>query len=113
MDAVRTPRPARRTVLVAGAGAAALAVCPRAASAAAAVTTAPAADLPLRTDKTTQGDILAGSRKDHACFLLLHFRDAGPARRWLARLLPELSTTEEMARFNALFSAGQAQGGRP
>lgn len=111
MDAVRTPRPARRTVLVAGAGAAALAVCPRAASAAAAVTTAPAADLPLRTDKTTQGDILAGSRKDHACFLLLHFRDAGPARRWLARLLPELSTTEEMARFNALFSAGRLKAG--
>lgn len=114
MDAVRTPRPARRTVLVAGAGAAALAVCPRAASAAAAVTTEPAAaaaDLPLRTDKTTQGDILAGSRKDHACFLLLHFRDAGPARRWLARLLPELSTTEEMARFNALFSAGRLKAG--
>lgn len=114
MDAVRTPRPARRTVLVAGAGAAALAVCPRAASAATAVTTAPAAaaaDLPLRADKTTQGDILAGSRKDHACFLLLHFRDAGPARRWLARLLPELSTTEEMARFNALFSAGRLKAG--
>ncbi|MFD8986052.1 hypothetical protein ACFV0Q_40080, partial [Streptomyces sp. NPDC059564] len=116
MDAVQTPRPARRTVLVAGAGAAALAVCPRAASAATAVSAAPvraagAADLPLRADRTTQGDILAGSRKDHACLLLVHFHDAAPARRWLARLLPELSTTEEMARFNALFSAARLKAG--
>ncbi|MER5810294.1 peroxidase [Streptomyces sp. NPDC002033] len=120
MDAVQTPSPARRAVLVAGAGAAALAVCPRAVAAAAVpagaaavppAARAGAAELPLRADRTTQGDILAGSRKDHACLLLVHFREAAPARRWLAKLLPELSTTEEMARFNALFSAARLKAG--
>ncbi|MFE2154206.1 peroxidase [Streptomyces lavendulae] len=118
MDAVPSSAPARRTVILAGAGAAALAVCPRAAAAAAAAGPVPlaerpagAAELPLRADRTTQGDVLAGSRKDHACLLLVHFRDVVLARRWLARLVPELSTTEEMARFNALFSAARVKAG--
>ncbi|MCX5197738.1 peroxidase [Streptomyces sp. NBC_00249] len=128
MDAVQqsapaASAPARRTVLKAGAGtAAALAMCPHAAAAAAvAPAAAPAAapvraaadgpDLPLRTDRSTQGDILAGSRKDQACLLLLHFSDPAAARRWLGKLLPELSTTEEMARFNAAFSAARLKAG--
>ncbi|MFD5419557.1 Dyp-type peroxidase [Streptomyces sp. NPDC127069] len=127
MDAAESTAPARRTVIRAGAvAAAALAVCPRTAAAATA-TTAPrpgaarpaaapaaadgAADLPLRSDRNTQGDILAGSRKDHACLLLLRFRDPVLARRWLRRLLPEISTTEEMARFNAAFSAARVKAG--
>ncbi|OKK22922.1 hypothetical protein AMK16_01945 [Streptomyces sp. CB00455] len=61
----------------------------------------------MRTDTTTQGDILAGFRKDHACLLLVHFHDVGGARGWLGRLLPELSTTEEVTRFNAKFSAAR------
>ncbi|RKT03785.1 Dyp-type peroxidase family [Streptomyces sp. 3211.6] len=130
MDAAESTAPARRTVIRAGAvAAAALAVCPRTAAAA---TTAPppapapaaaapaqaapapaegAADLPLRSDRSTQGDILAGSRKDQACLLLLRFRDPVLARRWLRRLLPEISTTEEMARFNAAFSAARVKAG--
>ncbi|RST03826.1 Dyp-type peroxidase [Streptomyces sp. WAC07149] len=126
MDDAQPLTPARRTVIRAGAAAAAaLAVCPYAAGQATAATAAappgtpgraaPAAadsaDLPLRSDRTTQGDILAGSRKDHACLLLLHFRDAARARTWLGRLVPELSTTEEMARFNAAFSAARLKAG--
>ncbi|GAA0291750.1 hypothetical protein GCM10010302_32880 [Streptomyces polychromogenes] len=121
MDAVQSTDPARRTVIRAGAvAAAALAACPRAAAAA---TTAPrpaaapppaaadAADLPLRSDRDSQGDILAGSRKDHACLLFLRFREPVLARRWLRRLLPQISTTEEMARFNAAFSAARTKAG--
>ncbi|MEU8778323.1 peroxidase [Streptomyces sp. NPDC048606] len=126
----RQSAPDRRTVLragAAGAGAVALAMCPHAAAAAPTAAPAPAApaappagpaasradadDLPLRTDRTTQGDILAGSRKDHACLLLLRFTDPVKARRWLADLLPQLSTTEEMARFNAAFSAARVKAG--
>ncbi|MFJ3881307.1 peroxidase [Streptomyces sp. NPDC090077] len=123
MDDVQPLTPDRRTVIRAGAAAAAaLAVCPYAAGAATAATAAPpgaapapapvqSAVLPLRADRTTQGDILAGSRKDHACLLLLHFRDAGRARTWLRELLPAISTTEEMARFNAAFSAARLKAG--
>ncbi|MFD9455465.1 peroxidase [Streptomyces sp. NPDC059985] len=128
MDAAPPFGPARRSVLVAGAATAALTACPWAAEAAAPVTAAlpgdpagavpagraaagAAVELPLRGDRDTQGDVLAGSRKDHACLLLLHFRSAGMARRWLGRLLPEISTTEEMARFNAAFSAARVKSG--
>ncbi|MFJ9074836.1 Dyp-type peroxidase [Streptomyces sp. NPDC102278] len=109
--------PTRRTVVRAGACAAALAVgVPGTAAGAASRVGAPAAPvappssrvaaqaLPLRADTTTQGDILAGFRKDHVCVLLVHFRHAGQARRWLGGLLPELSTTDQVARFNAEFS---------
>lgn len=72
--------------------------------------TAPDA-LPLRTDRVSQGDILAGFRKDHACLLFLHFDDAGKARSWLGRLLPSISTTEEVARFNRAFSKARRRSG--
>ncbi|RSS78931.1 peroxidase [Streptomyces sp. WAC06614] len=61
----------------------------------------------MRRDTSTQGDILAGFRKDHACLLFLHFRHAGKARRWLGALLPELATTDQVARFNTRFSAAR------
>lgn len=67
--------------------------------------------LPLRADRDSQGDILAGFRKDHACLLFLHFSDAVKARQWLARLLPSISTTEEVARFNQDFSRARKRSG--
>lgn len=67
--------------------------------------------LPLRTDRQSQGDILAGFRKDHACFLFLHFSNAEKARGWLTRLLPSISTTEEVARFNRAFSRARRRSG--
>ncbi|MET9854287.1 peroxidase [Streptomyces sp. NPDC006450] len=118
--------PARRTVVQAAALAAAgvttgLAPAAWAAEAPARPPAGPAAEparrdtdpalLPLRTDRDSQGDILAGFRKDHACFLFLHFRDAGKARRWLAGLLPSISTTEEVARFNRAFSRARRRSG--
>ncbi|MGW5399538.1 Dyp-type peroxidase [Streptomyces sp. NPDC003952] len=122
--------PARRTVVQAAALAAAgltagLASTARAAEApvlpaagpAAGAATGPArrdtdpAALPLRTDRDSQGDILAGFRKDHACFLFLHFGDAEKARRWLTDLLPSISTTEEVARFNRAFSRARRRSG--
>ncbi|MEV7615496.1 Dyp-type peroxidase [Streptomyces sp. NPDC089799] len=60
--------------------------------------------LPLRTDTTTQGDVLAGFRKDHACLFLIRFREVTRARRWLGELVPDLSTTDRVAQFNAQFS---------
>ncbi|WP_330328549.1 peroxidase [Streptomyces sp. NBC_00536] len=114
--------PTRRNVVRAGAGAAAvLAVgaCPAPASAAAPGTAAPAPAapatpraaaaqaLPLRTDATIQGDVLAGFRKDHVCLLLIHFHEPAMARRWLGKLLPELSTTDKVTRFNHEFSAAR------
>ncbi|MCB5182740.1 peroxidase [Streptomyces antimicrobicus] len=118
MECSPSPHPARRTVVRAGAcAAAAFAVGGGTAAAAPAVAAGPpapaaapeavsraAAELPLRADASTQGDILAGFRKDHACLLFVHFRDAGQARRWLGALLPELATTDQVARFNAEFS---------
>ncbi|MER5733464.1 peroxidase [Streptomyces sp. NPDC002138] len=118
------PHPTRRHVVRAGAGAAAvLAVGARAATATAApVTTAPAPApgpaapaasraaaqaLPLRVDTTTQGDVLAGFRKDHVCLLLIHFHEAPKGRGWLERLVPELSTTDQVTRFNSDFSAAR------
>ncbi|MFI5979956.1 peroxidase [Streptomyces sp. NPDC051555] len=111
--------PDRRTVLrataCAAAGTGASAVTGRARAAAAPAPAAPlplpAEDLPLRADERTQGDVLAGFRKDHVCLLFLHFREVSRARRWLAALVPEVSTTAEVARFNAAFSAARRGGG--
>ncbi|WP_051794431.1 Dyp-type peroxidase [Streptomyces sp. NRRL S-87] len=105
----------RRTVVRAGgAAAAALAVgnaVPAEAAPAVAATTptapvpkAAGQELPLRTDTTTQGDILAGFRKDQACLFLIRFGAVDAARGWLRALLPELSSTEQVAQFNTRFS---------
>ncbi|MFD9307217.1 peroxidase [Streptomyces sp. NPDC060048] len=117
--------PARRTVVRTAALAAAgitASLAPTAWAASATASTAgPAVEpvraaaapepLPLRTDRHSQGDILAGFRKDHACLLFLHFRDAAKARQWLNRLLPSISTTEEVARFNKAFSKARRRAG--
>ncbi|WP_405497024.1 peroxidase [Streptomyces sp. NBC_00096] len=113
--------PARRTVVQAAALAAAGMTAGLAPTAWAAPAPAAAAEparagatpdaLPLRTDRQSQGDILAGFRKDHACLLFLHFGDADKARHWLSRLLPSISTTEEVARFNRAFSKARRRSG--
>ncbi|MFE2308895.1 peroxidase [Streptomyces sp. NPDC059411] len=124
--------PARRTVVQAAAfaavGIASAAVpglaptawaaepAPRAGAGAGTAARVPAAKaaadaLPLRADRDSQGDILAGFRKDQACLLFLHFGDAAKARQWLGRLLPSISTTEEVARFNQDFSRARKRSG--
>ncbi|WP_313896358.1 Dyp-type peroxidase [Streptomyces sp. YIM 98790] len=65
--------------------------------------------LPLRHSTDIQGDIIAGFRKDHARLLFLQFGDAGAARRWLTRLRPRISTTQDVAVFNARFSFARAR----
>jgi Dyp-type peroxidase family len=64
--------------------------------------------LPLRHSDEIQGDILAGFRKDHATVLLLNF-PAEPVRvrDWLGRLVPQIATTQQVARFNADFSTAR------
>lgn len=98
------PLASARAAVLPSAPASALASVPSAASAA-------ADPLPLRADRDTQGDILAGFRKDHVCLLFLHFGDAARARRWLNRLLPSISTTEQVARFNKAFSSARRRSG--
>ncbi|MFB6613385.1 peroxidase [Streptomyces sp. NPDC056367] len=99
----------RRTVVQAGGcAAAALAVGNGSVIPAAGATAAPRPGvtgeaLPLRSDTTTQGDVLAGFRKDHVCLFFIRFGHFARARRWLGDLLPELSTTEQVARFNEQF----------
>ncbi|MFJ7207151.1 peroxidase [Streptomyces sp. NPDC098789] len=109
--------PSRRHVVRAGAGAAAVlavGVCPAPATAAPpaapgipAAPRAAAPDLPLRADTTTQGDVLAGFRKDHVCLLLIHFHAPAKGRNWLGKLVPQLSTTDKVTRFNSDFSAAR------
>ncbi|MFZ3467919.1 peroxidase [Streptomyces sp. 4.24] len=114
--------PARRTVVQAAAFAAAgltaglaptawAAPAPAAPAGPAAAPAAAPDPLPLRTDRHSQGDILAGFRKDHVSLLFLHFRDAVRARQWLKRLLPSISTTEDVARFNKAFSRARKRAG--
>jgi Dyp-type peroxidase family len=63
---------------------------------------------PLRRSGEIQGDILAGFRKDHESVVLLRFpEDPVPVRKWLRRLIPQLATTEQVAAFNADFSAAR------
>jgi Dyp-type peroxidase family len=64
--------------------------------------------LPLRHSDEIQGDILAGFRKDHESVLLLRFpEDQARVRQWLRRLIPQISTTRQVAAFNADFSAAR------
>ncbi|MGW2490281.1 Dyp-type peroxidase [Streptomyces sp. NPDC001606] len=61
----------------------------------------------LRDSTEIQGDILAGFKKDHMTLLFLRFGDPAAARSWLANLVPNLATTQEVAAFNARFSAAR------
>ena len=64
--------------------------------------------LDLRRSTEIQGDVLAGFRKDHVRVLFLRFPDqADPVRAWLTDLIPQVSTTAEVAAFNTEFSAAR------
>ena len=63
------------------------------------------ADLSLRVSDEIQGNILAGFNKDFQEFILLRFDDADQGRRWCQALCElGISTTREVATFNAEFS---------
>jgi Dyp-type peroxidase family len=54
--------------------------------------------------KEIQGNIIAGFNKDFASFLFLALPDGqGQARKWLAELVNEVATAEEVKQFNDLF----------
>ncbi|MFJ3311023.1 Dyp-type peroxidase [Streptomyces sp. NPDC086549] len=59
--------------------------------------------LPLRDSTEIQGDILAGFKKDHMTLLFLQFGDMTAARNWLAGLVPDIATTQQVAPFNTKF----------
>jgi Dyp-type peroxidase family len=66
--------------------------------------------------KEIQGNVVAGFNKDHASFLLLALPDdPDRARAWLAELVDQVATAEEVKQFNDLFRAirrrrGQREG---
>ncbi len=52
-----------------------------------------------------QGNVTPGFRKDHQALVFIWLRGASSGRRWLAERIPDVSTSEEVALFNALFKA--------
>lgn len=66
-------------------------------------------DLKLRESDDIQGDVIAGFKKDQMTLLFLKFEDAARARTWVKALEPQISTTRQVATFNAAFS----KAGRP
>ncbi|WP_326581140.1 Dyp-type peroxidase [Streptomyces sp. NBC_00481] len=69
-------------------------------------------ELKLRESEDIQGDVLAGFKKDQMTLLFLKFEDAARARTWVRQLEPQISTTRQVATFNAAFrKARQASGG--
>ncbi|WP_254706331.1 Dyp-type peroxidase [Streptomyces lunaelactis] len=69
-------------------------------------------DLKLRESDDIQGDVIAGFKKDQMTLLFLKFEDAARARTWVKRLEPQVSTTRQVATFNAAFrKAREASGG--
>src|SRR5262245_22620580 len=67
------------------------------------------ADEPLLDVHDIQGNILAGFNKDHQRLIALKIRDVTAARRWLARVVPWVSSLAEVAQFNALFRMRRAR----
>ena len=55
-----------------------------------------------------QGNILAGFNKSHQRFLFLRIDDPGLAKVWLAGMIENVSTTTNVAKFNADFKAAIA-----
>ncbi|WP_328446209.1 Dyp-type peroxidase [Streptomyces sp. NBC_00386] len=66
----------------------------------------------LRESDDIQGDVIAGFKKDRMTLLFLKFEDPARARTWVKRLASQISTTRQVATFNAAFRmARQATGG--
>jgi Dyp-type peroxidase family len=60
-------------------------------------------DMPLKLEEI-QGNVVAGFNKDHTSFLLFALPDdRAQARAWLADLVDEVATADEVQRFNDLF----------
>jgi Dyp-type peroxidase family len=51
-----------------------------------------------------QGNLVAGFNKDHVEILLYEIRDPDRARHWLELMAGDVATSDEVARFNELFS---------
>ncbi|MBI3408061.1 MAG: Dyp-type peroxidase [Planctomycetes bacterium] len=64
---------------------------------------------PLLDVHDMQGNILAGFKKDHQHLIALKIRGIPEARRWLARVLPHISSLAEVHQFNALFKMRRAR----
>lgn len=58
-----------------------------------------------------QGNVLAGFNKDHQRFLFFRLGDTERARTWLATIVDETATSEEVLAFNNLFSRARARRG--
>ncbi|GAA0667238.1 hypothetical protein GCM10010193_18550 [Kitasatospora atroaurantiaca] len=68
-------------------------------------------DLKLRESDDIQGDVIAGFKKDQMTLLFLKFEDAARARTWVKRLAPQISTTRQVATFNAAFRKARNSSG--
>lgn len=60
---------------------------------------------PLLAVDEIQGNVLVGFNKDHQHLLAVNLADLAAGRRWLARLLPSVSTMHQVFEFNQSFSA--------
>jgi Dyp-type peroxidase family len=58
-----------------------------------------------------QGNVLAGFNKDHQRLLFFRLGDAGRARAWLATIVDETATSEEVLAFNDLFRRARSRRG--
>jgi Dyp-type peroxidase family len=58
-----------------------------------------------------QGNVLAGFNKDHQRLLFFQFGDGASARRWLATIIDETATSEEVLAFNDLFRRTRSRRG--
>ena len=56
-----------------------------------------------------QGNVLAGFNKDHQRLLFFRVGDTARARAWLATIVDETATTEEVLAFNDLFRRARAR----
>jgi Dyp-type peroxidase family len=72
---------------------------------------APSPDLPLKVSTDIQGDVLAPFNKDNRVYLFYAFPDQASGRAWLVELIPSIANTNDVASFNAAFSAARAANG--
>ncbi len=67
---------------------------------------------PLLEVDDIQGNILVGFNKDHQRLIALKILGVAGARRWLARVLPDISSMAEVHQFNSLYRMRRARLGR-
>jgi Dyp-type peroxidase family len=59
-----------------------------------------------------QGNVFGGFNKDHQTFLFLKFPDQASGRTWLAKIVDQVATAEEVIAFNNLFKAVKDRRGK-